>query len=112
MLLRQQDRAKGRARDLLYQMSSRHPSREDQSNRDFQAVVSTAASEDTRLSCVDYSRQDLTDQDHGFTHLSRRKRKDITLISFQEVRDPMDRASSSRKTIFSRSKIFRRHPGS
>ena len=78
----QQRRAKGKARDLLEHLNNREPSREDPSPSDFQAVATTAAGRDTSHSCVGYHRRDLIAQDYTFAHLSRRKRKDITLILF------------------------------
>ena len=92
-------------------MSSRGPSREDPSPSNFQAVVTTAARRDTSHRCVDYHRKDLADQHIILAHLSRRKCKDNTLISFQEVWDPKDRVSSSSKGVFSRSKSLRPRPG-
>ena len=131
-MLRQQDRIEGKARGLLELSSSRHPSREDQSHRDSQAVVTTAARRDTSHRCVGYHGQNWEDQDiilahlsrrtredstlisFQGAHLSRRKRKDITMITFQEVGDPIDRVSSSSsgsKAIFSHRKNFRHHVG-
>ena len=111
-LLRQQGRTDGNARDLLGQSISRHLSREDLSHHNFQAVATTAARRDTNRSCVNYHRQDLADQDLILAHLSRRKRKDITLILFQEVGDQIDRvSSSSSKAVFSRSRNFRYRDG-
>ena len=108
--------------------SSRHHSREDQSHRDSQAVATTAARRDTSHSCADNYGQDREDQDlilahlsrrtrkdvtlisFQGAHLSRRKRKDITLISFQEVCYPIDRVISN-KAVFSHHKNFRHHDG-
>ena len=109
-MLRQQERTKGKARDLLWQMDSIELGREDQSHRDSQAVATTAATRDTSHRCVDYHGQDREDQDLILAHLSRRKRKDITLITFQEVGDPIDRVSSS-KAVFSHHKSFKHHDG-
>ena len=115
MSLSQQRRARGKAKDLLEHLSSREPSREDPSPSDFQAVATTAAGRDTSYSCVGYHRRDLIAQDHIFAHLSRCKRKDITLISFREEGDPIDRVSSSRvsnsKAVFNRSRVSRAHAG-
>ena len=128
-MLRQQDRTKEKARDRLALSSSRHPSREDQSHRDFQEIATTVVGGDTSHSCVGYRREDLTAQDRILAnlsrrrritlisfrgaHLSRRKRKDDTLITFQEVEDPMDRvSSSSTKAVSRRSRVSRHHVGS
>ena len=90
-------------------MDSMELGREDHSHRDSRAVATTAAGRDTRLICVDYHGQD---QDLILAHLSRRRRKDITLILFQKVGDPIYRVSSSNnKAVFSHSRNFRHHDG-
>ena len=91
--------------------SSRHTDRKDQSHRDFQAIAATVEGGDTSHSCVGYRGQDLIAQDRILAHLSRHKRKDVTLITFQEVGDPIDRVSSNNKAIFSYRKNFRHHDG-
>ena len=115
MSLSQQRRARGKTRDLLENLSSREPNREDPSPNNFQAVATTAAGRDTTHSYVGYHRRDLIAQDHIFAHLSRRKRKDVTLISFREEGDPIDRVSSSRvsnsKAVFNRSRVSKAHAG-
>ena len=128
-MLRQQDRIRGKARDRLALSSSRHPSREDRSHRDFPTVVTAVARRDIRFLCVDDHQQDPRAQDRILAHLSRRrritlisfrgahlsrrKRMDVTLITFQEVEDPIDRASSSNnsKAVSSRNQVFRHHVG-
>ena len=126
----QQDRTKGKARNLLEHSSSRDPSREDPSLRGFRAVAITAGREDTSHLSVGYPGQGLIAQDRIFAHLSRRERStlissrgahlsrrrraDISLISFQGVEDPIDRvniSTSSSKAVYSRSRAFKHHVG-
>jgi hypothetical protein len=112
-MLRQQDSLRGKARDRLELSSSRHPSREDPLHHNFLADVTVVAGRDTSHSSVSYRRQDLMAQDRFLAHLSRRMHD--TLITFQEVEDPIDRvsrsSSSSSKAVSSRSQVFRHHIG-